>query len=109
MPGGIVQSERAELSSEPAVLPASFAQQRLWFLDQLEGGGTVYNVPVATRLRGSLDVDALERALNVLVERHESLRTAFTLIDGVPQQVIRPPRPISMTIIDLSEPPDAEQ
>src|SRR5438128_5572373 len=108
MPGGIVQTERTELSNEPAVLPASFAQQRLWFLDQFEGGGAVYNVPVATRLRGPLDVDALERAINVLVERHESLRTAFTLVDGVPHQVIRPPRPVSITVVDLSDAPEAE-
>src|SRR5438067_5825899 len=98
MPGGIVQSETAELSSEPALLPASFAQQRLWFLDQLEGGGALYNVPVATRLRGPLDVDALERSIDVLVERHESLRTAFTLVDGVPHQVIRPAKAVSVTI-----------
>src|SRR5438874_11635856 len=103
MPGGIVQSERAELSSEPAVLPASFAQQRLWFLDQLEGGGAVYNVPVATRLRGPLDVDALARAINMLVERHESLRTTFTLVDGVPHQLIRPPRRVPVGLVDLSD------
>jgi amino acid adenylation domain-containing protein len=105
----IVQTERTELSSEPAVLPASFAQQRLWFLDQLEGGGAGYNVPAATRLRGPLDVDALKGAINALVERHESLRTVFTLVDDVPHQVIRPPRPASVTVVDLSDAPEAEQ
>ena len=89
------------------MLPASFAQQRLWFLDQLEGGGAGYNVPAATRLRGPLEVDALERAINALVERHESLRTVFTLVDGVPHQVIRPPRPVTLTVVDLSDAPAA--
>ena len=104
-----MQAKRTELSSDPAVLPASFAQQRLWFLDQFEGGGGVYNVPVATRLRGALDVDALERAINVLVERHESLRTAFTLVDGVPHQIIRHPRPVSISVVDVSDAPQSEQ
>src|SRR2546421_6179976 len=109
MPGGIVQSERAELSSEPAVLPASFAQQRLWFLDQLEGGGAVYNVPAATRLRGPLDVDALVHAINALVERHEPLRTVFALVDGVPHQVIRPAGAVCLRVLDLSDDPHADQ
>ncbi len=91
------------------MLPASFAQQRLWFLDRLESGESIYNVPAANRLRGPLDVDALERALGVIVERHESLRTAFTLVDGVPHQVIRPAEPISLELIDLSGTADAEQ
>src|SRR5438270_5335001 len=105
----MAQTETTELSSDHAVLPASFAQQRLWFLDQLEGGGAVYNVPAATRLRGPLDIDALERAIRALAERHESLRTAFTLVDGVPHHVIRPPRTESLTVVDLSEAPEPEQ
>src|SRR5436189_6142455 len=98
-----VRTARPEPSDGRAVLPASFAQQRLWFLDQFEGGGAVYNVPVATRLRGPLDLDALERAIDVLVERHESLRTVFTLVDGVPHQVIRPPSPVSVAVVVLGE------
>src|SRR5436190_22234730 len=86
----MAQTETTELSSNHAVLPASFAQQRLWFLNQLEGGGAVYNVPAATQLRGLLDVDALERTIRALVERHESLRNAFTMVDGVPLQVVKP-------------------
>jgi amino acid adenylation domain-containing protein len=104
-----VTTVRTELSSEPTVLPASFAQQRLWFLDQLEGDAGVYNVPAGVRLRGLLDVGRLERAINVLVERHESLRTAFTLVDGVPHQVIRPQRPVSLAVVDLCDAEDAEQ
>jgi amino acid adenylation domain-containing protein len=104
-----MEAERTEPRSESAVMPASFAQQRLWFLDQFEGSDALYNVPVATRMHGPLDAIALERAINALVERHEALRTVFALVDGVPHQVIRPARPFSLTIVDLSGSPDAEQ
>ena len=58
-------------------LPLSFAQQRLWFLDQLEASGSFYNLPAAVRLRGVLNVAALERTLSEVVRRHEALRTHF--------------------------------
>ena len=61
----------------PDDIPLSFSQQRLWFLDQLEPGSTVYNLTWATRLQGTLDVPALERAFNKLAERHAVLRTHF--------------------------------
>ncbi|NUS62644.1 MAG: amino acid adenylation domain-containing protein, partial [Saccharothrix sp.] len=70
--------------------PLSFAQQRLWFLDQFQPGGTEYVTPLAVRLRGALDVPRLERALAALVERHESLRTTFPAVDGLPVAVVRP-------------------
>ncbi len=99
-------------STEPAgeafALPASFAQQRLWFLDQLEPGSATYNVPLVTRLRGPLDVAALEAALYGLVERHESLRTGFFLEEGTPQQLISPPRPLTLVHTDLRGRADAE-
>jgi amino acid adenylation domain-containing protein len=104
-----VQTETPELSNEPGLMPASFAQQRLWFLDQFEGSDALYNVPVATRLRGPLDVAALERALDALVARHEPLRTAFKLLDGVPHQEIKPHRQFSLPVTDLSDSPDAER
>src|SRR5438067_3588673 len=104
-----VRTARPEPSDGRAVLPASFAQQRLWFLDQLEGGGAVYNVPVATRLRGRLDLEALQRAIDGLVQRHESLRTRFTVVDGVPHQVIGPARPARLQVIDLRDAADAER
>ena len=103
-----MQTETPELSNEPGLMPASFAQQRLWFLDQFEGSDALYNVPVATRLRGPLDVAALERALDALVARHEPLRTAFKLLDGVPHQEIKPHHEFSLPVIDLGNSPDAE-
>src|SRR5205823_6678149 len=87
---------------EGFVLPASFAEQRLWFLDRLEPDSTAYNVPLAVRLRGDLDVGAMERAISALKVRHESLRTRFALVDGEPKQVITPPAAVSLTLRDLS-------
>ena len=72
----------------------SFAQERLWFLDQLSAGSPVYNVPIAIRMEGRLDVAALMRALSTLVERHEALRTLFVTVDGIPSQTISLARPV---------------
>ena len=92
-------------------LPLSFAQQRLWFLDKLVAGSPVYNMPTALRLKGQLDVRALEQALTEIVRRHEALRTTFPEVDGQPVQVFTPPAAISLPLIDLSdlEPAQREQ
>src|SRR5205823_184194 len=71
-------------------LPLSFAQQRLWFLDQLEPNSTVYHIPLAWRLEGPLDQEVLERCLNEIVRRHEVLRTTFPAVAENPVQKIAP-------------------
>ncbi|WP_441964820.1 amino acid adenylation domain-containing protein, partial [Mycolicibacterium houstonense] len=74
----------------PDVIPLSYAQQRLWFLEQLQGPSAIYNMAVALRLDGDLNADALGRALADVVGRHETLRTMFGAVDGVPQQLVLP-------------------
>jgi amino acid adenylation domain-containing protein/non-ribosomal peptide synthase protein (TIGR01720 family) len=80
----------------------SFAQQRLWFLDQLEGPSATYNMPSAFRLSGPLDVDVLERAIREIVRRHEVLRTNFTQVDGTPVAVVHDGTDGYVSRIDLT-------
>ncbi|GCF08363.1 condensation domain-containing protein [Dictyobacter arantiisoli] len=82
-------------------LPASFAQQRLWFLDQLEPGNTAYNIPVTVEFEGQLDLEAFERSLAQIIERHEGLRTTFQEQDGQLYQVIDPRGTSHLILIDL--------
>ena len=88
-------------------LPLSFAQQRLWFLDQLAPGNSFYNVPVAARLQGALNVDALKQAFATIIQRHEALRTTFQSMDGQPVQVIAPTLPWTLQVEDLRTHPVA--
>ncbi|TCP59048.1 amino acid adenylation domain-containing protein [Tumebacillus sp. BK434] len=89
--------------AEGTVLPLSFAQQRLWFLDQLDPGSVAYNLPQAMQIGGPLDVPVLERALREIVSRHEALRTNFQTRDGQAVQVIAPTRSHVLPIVDLQQ------
>ena len=80
----------------------SFAQQRLWFLDQLEPGNPLYNVPCAVRISGMLNVAAMERGINEIIRRHEILRTRFTMSGGQPVQVIAASLTIPLPVTDLA-------
>jgi amino acid adenylation domain-containing protein len=96
-------------ASRDGELPLSYAQQRLWFLDQLEPGSVGYNIPIAVRLTGRLDVDALERTLNEVVRRHEVLRTRFVAVRGEPVQVIEAEAQVTMPVVDLTELPTEQR
>lgn len=91
------------------VFPLSFAQQRLWFFQQMYPQSAAYNMPVALRLRGRLHVGHLEATLSELARRHEVLRTSIDLVDGQPSQIISEPSPIYLPIEDLSGSPAAER
>jgi amino acid adenylation domain-containing protein len=90
-------------------VPLTFAQRRLWFLDQLEPGNRIYNEVMALRLSGDLDVAALEAAVNGIVERHEALRTRFVEQDGEPVQDVLPEARVAADVRDLSELPEEER
>ncbi|MDF9616382.1 amino acid adenylation domain-containing protein [Pseudomonas entomophila] len=93
-------------ADEQASCPLSFSQRQLWFLDQLEPGNPFYNVPSALTLKGPLDVVVLERALNLLVERHAMLRTTFVSVDGEPRQVVHASKPLTLAVLDLRDLPE---
>jgi hypothetical protein len=81
----------------------------MWFLEQLEPGTPVYNIPWAVRLSGDLKINALEQALDSIIARHEVLRTTYRAVDGVPQQVIHPATPVTMNVVDLRHQPLEER
>jgi amino acid adenylation domain-containing protein len=93
----------ARLREPGAPPPLSFAQERLWFLDQLQPGSPVYNIPAAVRLRGALDVGAFLHGLREVVHRHESLRTTFAVRGGRAVQVIAPELTLATPVVDLGE------
>jgi hypothetical protein len=98
---GRVAREAIPRRAHTDTAPPSFAQQRLWFIEQLEPGTHVYNSARAVRLRGPLDGSVLRRSLDALVVRHEALRTSFRAVDGLPVQVIAPSLSLPLPIADL--------
>lgn len=109
-----VQNEQPELSSIARVsrdgrIPLSFAQHRLWFLDQLAPESKAYVMPIAARLSGRLDIPALEKSLAMIAHRHESLRTVFASTDGTPYQVILNAATLPLPVTDLGHLPVEER
>ena len=101
MPRRMERMERAQ--REGNVMPLSFAQQRLWFLDKFEKDSSFYNLPATVRICGAtLNVSALEKSLREVTQRHEILRTTFTTIEGQPVQVIAPESHFTLPLSDLS-------
>src|SRR5437667_1689626 len=90
-------------------LPTSFAQQRLWFLGQLEPDSAAYNIPFAQRMQGELNVPALLQTFNTIVARHDVLRGSFHLVDGHPVQLIAPRLEIDLPLVDLEGLPENER
>ena len=99
---GALGAPALEKANRNGRAPLSFAQQRLWFIDQLEPGNTVYNIPGALRLEGALNLGALERVINEIVRRHEILRTRIEVEAGEPVQVINDWEPWRLEVIDLT-------
>jgi amino acid adenylation domain-containing protein len=104
-----VQAARQGASAAPPIrpvarlegLPLSFAQERLWFVEQLEGGGSFYTMPTVARLQGDVRVEVLEACLREIVRRHEALRTHFVAVGGKPVQAIDPEPRVALPVIDL--------
>ncbi|HWO37729.1 MAG TPA: amino acid adenylation domain-containing protein, partial [Candidatus Acidoferrum sp.] len=93
----------------PRTFATSFAQRRLWFLDQLEPGTAAYNLPRAFRIIGPLDLEILRRALDTVVRRHASLRTMFESVHGEPRQLVLPDSNVDVPLIDLTNLPETER
>jgi amino acid adenylation domain-containing protein len=101
-------SPTIEVRARPDRIPLSFSQELIWMLDRATPGLTAYNMPMARRLSGRLDVAALERALTSIVARHEILRTRLPARDGEPEQVIDAVSPVALTVVDVSAHASAE-
>jgi len=97
-----VSDLRQPTAQEMVSFPASFAQQSLWFIDQLTPSRATYNLPSALRVRGKLDVEVLKRTVEEIVRRHETLRTRFVTVRGVPQQVIEAEVNVQLPVLDLT-------
>ncbi|HSF38618.1 MAG TPA: non-ribosomal peptide synthase/polyketide synthase, partial [Thermoanaerobaculia bacterium] len=104
----LIAPERPPIERAPRLgpLPLSFAQQRLWFIDQLEPGSPLYNISVALRVEGPLDSEVLALSLSEIARRHETLRTVFAAPEGSPEQVIQPASPFVLPLVDLAKLPE---
>src|SRR5438552_11975261 len=96
-------------AAQARTLPTSFAQQRLWFLGQLEPDSAAYNIPRALRMQGELNVPALRQTFNAIVARHDVLRGSFDLVDGHPVQLIAPRLEVDLLLVDLEGLPEHER
>ena len=94
---------------DAVMLPASYVQELLWLMDRASPGSSAYNVPRTRRLAGPLNVEALRHAFDSIVARHEILRTTYAFHDDQPVQVIRAPRSVDFTEIDLRDRPESER
>ncbi len=101
--GKVARASITRLRRDSSILPLSFAQQRLWFLDQLEPGSAAYNIPLAFRIDGALDSAALQHAFDEIIQRHEILRTTFGTANEQPVQIIAPVAAAPFTMVDLGE------
>ncbi|MDZ8084004.1 MAG: amino acid adenylation domain-containing protein [Nostoc sp. DedQUE12b] len=113
---GQLQQQKIELISPPilpraknAELPLSYAQQRLWFLDQLQPNSSFYNIPIALHLVGTFNQVALEQSLREIIHRHEALRTNFVIVDGKPSQIIQIQTNWTVSVVELQHLPTSEQ
>lgn len=97
------------MSQEAYVFPTSFAQQRLWFVDQLDPNSSLYNILETVGISGPLNVSILHRAIEEIVARHEALRTTFTSVNGSPMQVIVPTGELALPVVDLTGLSEAER
>src|SRR5437868_3123363 len=107
--GGEGVAAAIERAGREGEMPLSYAQQRMWFIDQLEPGSAAYNIPCAVRLSGRLDEEALRRSLNEIVMRHEALRTSFPSRDGAPTQEIHESGELGLEVIDLTKAEEGER
>jgi amino acid adenylation domain-containing protein len=104
-----VASETIMRRQDTGSLPLSFAQQRLWFIDQLLPNNPAYNIPAVVRIEGVLNRKALQQGLSEVVRRHEALRTTFAVVEGQPIQVIALPEPFPLPLLDLQSQPETER
>ncbi|MBO1049497.1 MAG: non-ribosomal peptide synthase/polyketide synthase [Dolichospermum sp. DEX182a] len=106
---GLILPPMQPIEGNREQLPLSWAQERLWFLNQLEGVSATYNIPVTVKIAGDLDINALQQALSEIVQRHEILRTSIQTVNGTPKQVIHPQVTTNINLVDLQQLLDLER